>query len=101
LLGGFFDENLNTSFLDVRLEEWKLSDEFARNRTSSLAPLKLCITKWLYLCEQADGDELLGGIQILNQQMPHRDKYFDVIKIFFVKIVLLRLYGNMICYLRF
>lgn len=90
----YFDEDSKYVFFsDVHRGDGSMSDEFTRNRNIYLHALKYYYKNDFTYVEAGDGDEMLEYSDFKYTKNAHRE-VFDIIKKFFDKKRLIRLYGN-------
>ncbi|QQP69996.1 metallophosphoesterase family protein [Carnobacterium sp. CS13] len=90
----YFDEDSKYVFFsDVHRGDGSMSDEFTRNRNIYLHALKHYYENDFTYIEAGDGDEMLEYSDFKYTKNAHRE-VFDIIKKFFDKKRLIRLYGN-------
>ncbi|MEG0443633.1 MAG: metallophosphoesterase family protein [Carnobacterium sp.] len=90
----YFDEDSKYVFFsDVHRGDGSMSDEFTRNRNIYLHALKDYYENNFTYIEAGDGDEMLEYSDFKYTKNAHRE-VFDIIKKFFDKKRLIRLYGN-------
>ena len=90
----YFDEDSKYVFFsDVHRGDGSMSDEFTRNRNIYLHALKHYYENNFTYIEAGDGDEMLEYSDFKYTKNAHRE-VFDIIKKFFDKKRLIRLYGN-------
>lgn len=90
----YFDEDSKYVFFsDVHRGDGSMSDEFTRNRNIYLHALKYYYKNDFTYIEAGDGDEMLEYSDFKYTKNAHRE-VFDIIKKFFDKKRLIRLYGN-------
>lgn len=96
----YFDEHSKyVIFSDVHRGDGSMSDEFTRNRNIYLHALKYYYKNDFTYIEAGDGDEMLEYSDFKYTKNAHRE-VFDLIKQFFDKKRLIRLYGNHDIFLR-